>query len=301
MEEKRIDYNQLIMHAIVLILLIASILWWVYMIIDKKVSNIVKNEILTIEYNKVWWKANFDFMAKSTSDQLTKYRKQYGDSGLPTQQQNNNKPQNNNKIQNNNQASNWWVKSISLNKVKQVTENTYILWNPDAKISFVEYSDLECPFCKKLHNAWTIDQILSVYKDKVNFIFKQFPLNFHPNAKKEHEAALCAWELWWSDKYYKYITTIFQRTTSNGRWFALDALVPLAKELWLPEAKFKQCLNSGKYASRIQKEISEWQDFGVTWTPWNVIINKETWEYKVLPGAYPFDSFTPIIDGFLNK
>jgi len=280
--------QQYMIHIVVLVLLVAIILGGVYLIITKTLPNVIKNEITKMEYNKVGWKDNFDFMTKSTADQLTQYREK---NGWKVQ-----KPTNN-------QAQNYNSKgsTISLDKVKKVTENTYILWNPDAKISFVEYSDLECPFCKKLHEAGTIEQILSVYKDKVNFIFKQFPLDFHANSQKEHEAALCAWNLGWSDKYYKYITAIFKRTNSNGYWFSLDALVPLAKELWLSESKFKTCLDSGKNASRVQSETSEWQSFGVTWTPWNVIINKETWEYKLLPGAYPFNSFKTIIDGFLNK
>jgi len=280
--------QQYMIHIVVLVLLVSIILGGVYLIITKTLPNVIKNEITKMEYNKVGWKDNFDFMTKSTADQLTQYREK---NGWKVQKPTNNQAQNDNSK----------GSTISLDKVKKVTENTYILWNPDAKISFVEYSDLECPFCKRLHEAGTIEQILSVYKDKVNFIFKQFPLDFHANSQKEHEAALCAWNLGWSDKYYKYITAIFKRTNSNGYWFSLDALVPLAKELWLSESKFKTCLDSGKNASRVQSETSEWQSFGVTWTPWNVIINKETWEYKLLPGAYPFANFKTIIDGFLNK
>jgi len=292
MEDKNTQ-QQYMIHIFVLVLLVAIILGWVYFIINKYVPNIVKNEITKIEYNKVGWKDNFDFMTKSTAEQLTQYREKNGWKVADTT---NNQAQNN-KAQNDNSKGS----TISLDKVKKVTENTYILWNPNAKISFVEYSDLECPFCKRLHNAWTVDKILADYKWKVNYIFKQFPLSFHANAPKEAEAILCAWDLWGSKKYYSYIDAIFKRTNSNGHWFSLDALVPLAKELWLPEAKFKKCLDSGKNASRVQNESSEWSSFWVTWTPWNIIINKETWEYKALPGAYPFNSFKTIIDGFLNK
>jgi len=282
--------NQYVTHVVVLVLLVSVILWWVYLMAQKLLPKIIKNEILTIEYDKVGGKANFDFMAKSTAEQLTKYREQ---SWWKVQQPSNNQAKNDNSK----------VSNISLDKVAKITkgDNMYILWNPDAKISFVEYSDLECPFCKKLHNAWTVDKIIADYNWDVNYIFKQFPLDFHANAKKEAEAILCAWDLGDSKKYYSYIDAIFKRTTSNGHWFALDALVPLAKELWLPESKFKECLNSGKNASRVASETTEWQWFWVTWTPWNVIINKTTWEYQVLPGAYPFDSFKKIIDWFLNK
>jgi len=142
---------------------------------------------------------------------------------------------------------------------------------------------------------------MKAYGDKVNFVFKQFLLGFHENAPKEAEAALCAWELWGSEKYYSYINTIFERTRWNGRGFSLDALVPLAKELGIDEAKFKSCLDSGKYAWRVQLEESEWQNFGITWTPWNVLINNKTGEWDKLPGAYPASAFKQKIDSLLTK
>jgi len=159
---------------------------------------------------------------------------------------------------------------------------------------------LECPFCKKLHQSGTIEEVMKAYGGKVNFVFKQFPLNFHPNAPKEAEASLCAWEIGGSEKYYAYINTIFEKTRWNGKWFALDALVPLAKELGLDETKFKTCLDSGKYSARVQAETSEWQSFGITWTPWNVLINNKTGKWDKLPGAYPTASFKQKIDWLLK-
>lgn len=277
-----------------------SIMIWIvmilatYLIVDtktKQVADDVISQTLALEYDKVWWKENYDKIISITREQtiagLKQYDANWADQATPSPQVNTD-------------TNTSWT-SITLDEVSKITwENTYILWNPDAEISWVEYSDLECPFCKKLHTSWTIDEVLEAYDWKVNFIFKQFPLNFHQNAPKESEASLCAWELGWREKYYAYINAIFERTTWNWRWFALDKLTPLAVELWLPEKEFQSCLDSWKYASQVNSEISEWQGFGITWTPWNVLINNKTGKWDTLPWAYPTASFKQKIDSLLQ-
>jgi protein-disulfide isomerase len=67
----------------------------------------------------------------------------------------------------------------TLNKIKT---NTYLKGNKEAKISLIEYSDLECPFCAKLHKSDVPTKIEEIYSDKVNIYFNHFPLEFHKNA-----------------------------------------------------------------------------------------------------------------------
>jgi len=114
---------------------------------------------------------------------------------------------------------------LSQDSLEQIIpEDVYILGNSDAEITWIEYSDLECPFCKKLHLAGTIDAVMKKYEGNVNFIFKHFPLDFHANAQKEAEAAECVGELAGGELYYKFINTIFERTKGNGTGFALGDL-----------------------------------------------------------------------------
>ncbi len=290
------DNNTLLQVIIIAMIAVISILV-TYLIVDMKTKSIseeVANKILLMEYDKVWGKENYEKLNKIQKEQIRKGLEQYdaqaGWTQAPTPQANTAPTP----------SPSW--STLSLEQAKKITgEDTYVLWNPDAEITWVEYSDLECPFCKKMHNAGTIGEIMEAYDGKVNFVFKQFPLNFHPNAPKESEAVLCAGELGWKDKYYEYIKTIFQRTTSNGRGFSLEALVPLAKELWIDEQDFKSCLDSGKYAQRTQQEMSEWQSiFGITGTPGNVLINNKTGKWDKLPWAYPTSSFKVKIDALLQ-
>ncbi len=287
MEKNNNNLTQFIVLVVLILVWIASTHYVIFQIPEKVTKN-----MLAIEYDKVGWMENYVKLNKIQKEQIIAWLKQYEaqnwkiQAPAPQAQQ---------------APANTW-NEISLEKAKKITKDwTYILGNPDAEITWVEYSDLECPFCKRLHTSGTIEEVMKTYWNKVNFVFKQFPLSFHQNSKKESEAALCAWEIWGSKKYYSYISKIFNRTTSNGRGFALDNLVPLAKELWIDETKFKTCLDSGKYLSRIQAETSEGQNlFGITWTPWNVLINNKTGKWDKLPGAYPTPAFKQKIDNLLK-
>jgi len=167
-----------------------------------------------------------------------------------------------------------------------------------ATVAVVEYSDFECPFCKRHHP--TMKQVMDTYKDDVVWVYRHFPLSFHANAQKEDEASNCAAELGGNDAFWKYTDAIFERTTSNGTGFPLENLVPLAKELGLNEAKFKTCLDSGKYAKHVTDDMNAGAAAGVQGTPGNFVVNLKTGENRVVSGAVPFSSFKSVIDGMLG-
>jgi protein-disulfide isomerase len=68
-------------------------------------------------------------------------------------------------------------------KLQAVKDSSYIKGNKDAKITWIEYSDLECPYCAKLHNAGTVEALTEKYGDKLNIMYNHFPLDFHKNAQ----------------------------------------------------------------------------------------------------------------------
>ena len=168
-----------------------------------------------------------------------------------------------------------------------------------ATVAVVEYSDFECPFCQRHHP--TMQQIMDTYKDDVVWVYRHFPLSFHPNAQKEAEASECANELGGNDAFWKYTDAIFERTTAGGTGFPLENLGPLAKELGLDEAKFKTCLDSGKYAKHVQDDMNGGSAAGVNGTPGNIVVNLKTDENRIISGAVPFASFKTAIDALLGS
>lgn len=185
-------------------------------------------------------------------------------------------------------------------KVRPVSaERDHIRGNPQAKLSLIEYSDFECPYCKRFHA--TPKQLLQAYDGRVNWVYRHFPLSFHnPGAQKEAEASECAAELGGNDAFWKYADAIYARTTSNGKGFPLGNLVPLAEEIGLDGAAFKDCLDSGRQAARVREDFEEGSRVGISGTPGTILRDNETGEVRVLKGAMPFAQVKAAVDQLLK-
>lgn len=183
--------------------------------------------------------------------------------------------------------------------VKPVSKDDHLRGAKNPEFIMIEYSDLECPFCQRFHT--TAKQALEEYKDKAAWVYRHYPLSFHANAQKEAEASECVAELGGADKYWKYIDTIFERTTANGTGFALDALAPLAKEVGVNEGKFKECLDGGKMTARVNKDLQEGQTAGVDGTPGTVLFRTKDKATRLVAGALPYEDFKREIEALLNQ
>lgn len=170
----------------------------------------------------------------------------------------------------------------------------HIRGSKDASVAVIEYTDFECPFCKRVHP--TYQQIMQQYNGKVMWVMRHFPLSFHQNAQKEAEATECAAELGGNDAFWKFTDGIFEKTTSNGTGFPLDQLPVLAKQIGLNERQFTACLDSGKYAAKVKKDEDDGSAGGVTGTPGNFVVNLKTKTAQPLVGAVPFTNFKSAID-----
>ncbi|MBI2982535.1 MAG: thioredoxin domain-containing protein [Deltaproteobacteria bacterium] len=155
----------------------------------------------------------------------------------------------------------------------------------DAPIRLVEYTDYECPFCGRARDS--VNQVLKEYKGKVRYVIKDFPLSFHKNAFKAHEAAHCAGD---QGKYWEMNGKIW----ADQRAITEEDLKKHASEIKLKTKEFEECLSSGKFAALVRQNIQEGQDVGVSGTP-AFFING-----RPLSGARPFEAFKEIIDGQLS-
>lgn len=193
---------------------------------------------------------------------------------------------------------------MAAEKVKNVPpvdqERDHIYGNPDAPISFIEYSDFECPYCKTFH--LTAKKVIEAYDGKVNWVYRHYPLQFHnPGAQKQAEASECAAELGGNDAFWTYTDLIYERTTSNGNGFPLDQLAPLAEEIGLDPQKFQECLDSGKYAERVQNDLKQGANSGISGTPGTILAHHASGDVKLMTGAQPFDVFKTEIDRMLQN
>lgn len=152
----------------------------------------------------------------------------------------------------------------------------------NAPVTLIEFSDYQCPYCRK----WYIEvfpQILSTYKDKVRFVYRDFPLSSHPEAAPAAEASDCAYE---QDKFWEFHDKLFSGVQALGK----DTYIQYARDLGLDMQKFQSCLSSGQYQSEVQSDLDFAANLGVRSTP-TFFINGIP-----LVGAQPFDAFKQVID-----
>jgi len=181
-------------------------------------------------------------------------------------------------------------------KLQPVTDKDWVRGNRDAKISIVEFSDLECPFCKRFHP--TMKQVIAEYGNEVNWVYRHFPLDsLHPKARKEAEATECAGELGGNDKFWAYIDRLFEITPSNNR-LEESQLSEIAEYVGLNSGKFKECLQSGKYAAKVQDHYQQAIAAGGRGTPYSIVL---VGDQKIpVSGAVPFDQLKTILDSLIK-
>jgi protein-disulfide isomerase len=185
----------------------------------------------------------------------------------------------------------------SAENVKPVSENDHVRGDRNARIALIEYSDLECPFCKSFHP--TVQQVIDEYDGQVMWVYRHFPLDqIHAKADKEAEAVECANELAGNDGFWALLDKIFEVTPSNNG-LVLDNLPKLAGEVGIDEGAFKECLDSGKYAQRVEDDYQGGIEAGITGTPGNILLDTKTGETLLVPGALPFEQIKQSIDSLL--
>lgn len=183
--------------------------------------------------------------------------------------------------------------------VEPLKAEDHVRGNRNARILLFEYSDLECPFCKRFHP--TANQVVDAYNGQVAWVYRHFPLDqIHSKADKEAEAVECAKDQGGEDGFWKMTDKIFDVTPSNNG-LNLDDLPKLAGDVGLNSNTLKTCLDSGKYAAHVEEDYQGGIKAGITGTPGNILLDTKTNKTKLIPGAVPFDQFKIAIDDLLKS
>jgi protein-disulfide isomerase len=173
--------------------------------------------------------------------------------------------------------------------VKPVDEKTdHIKGAKNAKVTLIEYSDFECPFC--LRHEDSLKQALADYPNDVRVVYRHFPLSFHPEAQKAAEASECAAK---QGKFWEMHEEIFKAnaagTMSVAKW------KEAAKTLKLDSAKFDKCLDSGETATAVAQSEQEGASAGIAGTP-GTFVNGQ-----LVEGAVPYATLKQVIDQALSN
>jgi protein-disulfide isomerase len=165
----------------------------------------------------------------------------------------------------------------------------------NAKVTIIEYSDLECPFCKRFHD--TMKQVVAAYPSQIRWVYRHAPLvQLHSKAPAEANAAECAGE---QGKFWEFIDEVFTVTPANNGLDAAELPKIAAKVGVANAAQFKSCVDSNKYSSVVQADLDDATKAGMRGTPYSVVVNAAG---KKLPinGSLPLESVKNTVDTLLK-
>ena len=165
-------------------------------------------------------------------------------------------------------------KKDTTSAVRKVTAEDHIKGSPDALVKIVEYSDYECPFCKRFQD--TMNAVMDKNGDSkdIAWIYRHFPLEqLHPkNAMKVAIASECAVEQGGNDMFWKFSDLWFELTPTNDRTDLAVVLPQIYSEIGLDKTKMDECMASGRYDEHIQSDFDNAVATGGQGTPWSVVI-----------------------------
>jgi protein-disulfide isomerase len=173
-----------------------------------------------------------------------------------------------------------------------VEDGKHIYGSLNARFTLVEFSDMECPYCKRFHS--TPKQIVDASKGRVNWQWKHLPLSFHnPAAQQEALAAECIAEQKGNRGFWVFVNDVFRHTQGNGGGVA--NLAALVSDVGAELNKFRECLASGKYEEQIQQDIQKATGYGINGTPATFIVDNRTGKSQLLAGAQSAQAVMAII------
>ena len=184
--------------------------------------------------------------------------------------------------------------------IKVDLDDDPVLGNKDAPVTIVEFSDYQCPFCRRSYT-----QVFSLLKEnfinngKVKFVFRDFPLSsIHPAAIPAAIASECADE---QGKFWEMHDKMFDEQNKFGQGtvpFTNDDLKKWASEIGLNSDQFDTCLDSQKYLKEVENDFTDGNSYGVQGTPAYFIGNDKE-GYTAISGAQPYQVFEQTINSYL--
>jgi protein-disulfide isomerase len=197
-----------------------------------------------------------------------------------------------------NPAPNGLLTEEQVKAIPEVTDSDHIRGPKDAKVLFIEYSDLECPFCKRFHPD--VVRLMEEYDGKIAWVYRHFPLDMlHSKARVEAQATECAADQGGEVAFWNLTDKIYEVTPANNG-LELDQLPKLAEEVGLDSAKLQECIDAEKFADKVESDYQSGLKAGVNGTPGNFIITTSGKGWSI-PGALPYETLKQNVDEALGS
>lgn len=171
--------------------------------------------------------------------------------------------------------------------IKGPQSNEYVRGAANARFTLIEYSDIECPFCKKYHESMLA--AMKAYPSDINWVWRHFPLSFHGQAAvKEAVASECAGKLGGGKAFWAAIDYMMDKTRSNGQGMpGSSPYAEVATAAKVSKVSFDACLASDASAEKVKADFMSGQQLGVNGTPSTYIIDNKTKKVTYFAQALP--------------
>lgn len=176
------------------------------------------------------------------------------------------------------------AKYAQYDQAAEIVSDKSIYGNVNARFTLVEFSDLECSFCKKFHK--TLKQLVDSSKGNVNWQWKHLPLSFHnPAAKRQALASECIRNLNGNQGFWVFIDDVFQQSRSNGH--GVPNLAAVVEGVGADVDQVQKCMREGRYSYKIEQEAQIAANNGITGTPATFVVDNTTGKSQLLTGIQP--------------
>ncbi|KKR71393.1 MAG: Sodium/proton antiporter [Candidatus Roizmanbacteria bacterium GW2011_GWB1_40_7] len=174
-------------------------------------------------------------------------------------------------------------------EVAPVTDADHVRGDNNAQITWIEYSDLQCPYCAQIQPD--LVKLLGEYDGKVRWVYRHFPLDqIHPFARPLAQGSECAATLGGDDKFWEFVDYTFENKSTDPK--------AVATAIGLNAGQFDTCLNSEEVKTRVENDYNTGLTAGVRGTPGNFVIGPDG-ETKTIPGALPYAQLKATVDAML--
>jgi len=182
--------------------------------------------------------------------------------------------------------------------LRPVSTDDHIYGSPTAPISIIEFSDFECPYCRKIHPV--LKRLVNESKDQVNWVFRHYPLSFHkPNAQLEAEASECIAHLAQNEGFWTFIDALFAQPR-RGKQNRDQLINRAAAKVNISPQSLDKCIKTEKFKKRVNMDEKEALEIGLRGTPANILIHHQSKKIKIRQGSASLQTFNKDIKELLK-
>jgi len=176
--------------------------------------------------------------------------------------------------------------------------------NKDAEVVLIEYSDFECPYCNAFHS--TMLDLMTKYSGQIAWVYRYYPLTFHPNAQTLAEAGECISVYSGEDAFWKFVDSTYAKMADQTIYGAdvksgvvsEETILSLAVAAGADQDKVKTCLDNKEMTQKVQAIQASGTNAGISGTPSTIIISKKA-GYELVVGAAPLATMETTLEKHL--